>query len=255
MSPRLLAFLAFSSLFAVSSIAIAQPKSDPKPAEPAKAPAKEDKKPDAKPATDASPKGDGKDAAKDAVKDGTKADKKDEVKTPPTRAIADPAVLVFKVKDIDGKEVDLASFKGKVVLIVNVASKCGFTKQYAGLEKLYKDKKDQGLVILGFPCNDFNGQEPGSESEIKAFCTKEYGVTFPMFSKVRIKEDKSAKEPVHPLYAKLAAQRDPVGGEPKWNFTKYLVNRKGDVVARFDPKDKPSDEAFVKRVEELLGEK
>jgi len=177
-------------------------------------------------------------------------EKAPESKQPPTRAIADPAVLGFKMKDIDGKEVDLASFKGKVVLMVNVASKCGYTKQYAGLQKLYDDRKEKGLVVLGFPANDFGSQEPGTESEIKDFCTVNYKVTFPMFSKIVVKGEEA-----HPLYKKLAAQAAPVGGEPKWNFTKFLIDRKGNAVARFDSNVKPDSAELVKKIDELLAQK
>ena len=177
--------------------------------------------------------------------------------TPGTKTEAtDPRyVLGFKVKDIDGKEVDLSQYKGKVVVIVNVASKCGFTSQYEGLEKLYKDDKDKGLGILGFPANNFGGQEPGGESEIKDFCTSKFGVTFPMFSKVSVKGDD-----VSPLYKKLGEQPAPVGGAPKWNFTKFVVDRSGNVVARFDAarenvKTANLEKDLVKKVDELLAAK
>lgn len=135
------------------------------------------------------------------------ADDKKEEAVP--AAPVSPMVLAYTVKDIDGKDVDLASFKGQVVLIVNVASNCGYTPQYTGLQKLYTDKKDKGLVILGFPANNFGEQEPGSESEIKSFCTGKYNVTFPMFSKVSVKGDDQ-----HPLYKQLALQAKPIGGDP-----------------------------------------
>jgi len=159
-----------------------------------------------------------------------------------------PYVLDFTMKDIDGTDVDLARYKGKVLVIVNVASKCGFTGQYAGLETLYLVKKDAGLVVLGFPANDFGGQEPGSNEEIKEFCSATYKVTFPMFEKISVK----GKEQ-HPLYRRLAAQAEPVGGDPGWNFTKFVVNREGNVVARFDSRVKPEDSAFQKTIEELLA--
>lgn len=168
----------------------------------------------------------------------------------------DPAyVLDAKVNDIDGHEQDLAQYKGKVVVIVNVASKCGFTTQYEGLERLYEDKKDEGLVILGFPANDFNEQEPGTAEEIKTFCTSKYNVTFPMFDKVRVKGDDKT-----PLYAKLAAQPAPIGGEPKWNFTKFVVDRSGRVVHRVDAKREfartPNLEPeLLAKVDELLAAK
>ena len=220
----------------VSSATLAQDKAPAKPAEtPVKAPEKHEEK---------------KDEKKDHKPAEKPVEKAPEAKQPPTRTIADPAVLGFKLKDIDGKEVDLASFKGKVVLMVNVASKCGYTKQYAGLQKLYDEKKEKGLVILGFPCNQFNGQEPGTESEIKQFCTEKYQVNFPMFAKIDVKG-----ESAHPLYKKLSAQPDPVGGEPKWNFTKFLVDRKGNAIARFDSNVKPDAPELVKKIDELLAQK
>lgn len=174
---------------------------------------------------------------------------------PETPEAADAFVLGFKVKDIAGKEVDLAQYKGKVVLIVNVASKCGFTSQYEGLQKLYEKHQDAGLVILGFPANNFNGQEPGSEAEIAEFCRANYGVTFPLFAKISVKGPDQ-----HPLYQKLAALPEPLGGDPKWNFTKFVVNREGQVIARFDaqreyvrtPQLEPE---LVAKVEALLEKK
>lgn len=166
-------------------------------------------------------------------------------------APADPAyVLGFTVKSIDGKDVDLSQYKGKVVMIVNVASRCGLTPQYDALEKLYKAKKDAGLVILGFPANNFNGQEPGTDKEIAEFCTSKYSVTFPMFSKVSVKGADQA-----PLYKKITSLPKPMGEEPTWNFTKYLVDRDGKLVARFDPKTKPDDKAVTDRIDELLKAK
>ncbi len=162
----------------------------------------------------------------------------------------DPYVLGFKMKDIDGNEKNLEDFKGSVVLIVNVASKCGYTSQYKGLEKLYQDKKEKGLVIVGFPANNFGNQEPGTEADIKKFCTSEYSVTFPMFSKISVKGDDQ-----HPLYKQLAAQPAPVGGDPKWNFTKFLVDRNGNVVARFDTRTSPSDTELNRQIDDLLAKK
>jgi glutathione peroxidase len=166
-------------------------------------------------------------------------------------AAADPAyVLGYSMNDIDGKPVDLASFKGKVLLIVNVASNCGFTSQYSGLEKLYKDKHDKGFEILAFPANDFMGQEPGTNAEIKTFCTTKYNVTFPIFSKISVKGEKQ-----HPLYKQIASLPKPVGEEPGWNFTKYLVDRSGRVVARFGPRVTPDDKDLLARLNELLESK
>ncbi|MCC6970336.1 MAG: glutathione peroxidase [Phycisphaerales bacterium] len=154
------------------------------------------------------------------------------------------------MKDIDGNDKNLEDFKGSVVLMVNVASKCGYTSQYKGLEKLYQDKKEKGLVIIGFPANNFGNQEPGTEADIKKFCTGEYNVTFPMFSKISVKGDDQ-----HPLYKKLAAQPAPVGGDPKWNFTKFLVDRSGNVVARFDTRTAPSDTELNRQIDDLLANK
>lgn len=153
----------------------------------------------------------------------------------------------FKVKDIDGKLVDLSIYKDKVLLIVNTASKCGFTKQYAGLEELYKNYKDRGLVVLGFPCNQFGEQEPGDEAEIKEFCSLMYDVNFPMFAKVDVNGDNT-----DPLYKFLKNGATGVLGSEaiKWNFTKFLVNRKGEVVDRFASITAP--EALKRDIEKLL---
>lgn len=156
-------------------------------------------------------------------------------------------VLGFTVKSIDGTDVDLAKYKGKVLLVVNVASKCGLTPQYEQLEALYKQKKDDGLVILGFPANNFGGQEPGTDAEIKTFCTSKYNVTFPMFAKISVK---GADQ--HPLYKALCGQPAPIGGDPGWNFTKFVVDRQGRVQARFDSRVKPDDKALVAKIDELL---
>ncbi len=161
----------------------------------------------------------------------------------------DPYVLDHTMKRIDGTEEKLEVYKGKVVLIVNVASKCGYTKQYADLEALYKKYKDRGLVILGFPANNFGGQEPGSNKQIAEFCTERFGVTFPMFEKISVKGDD-----MHPLYKDITALPKPVGEGPNWNFTKYLVDREGDAVARYAPGDKPGGEKVTSRLRELLGE-
>ncbi len=161
-----------------------------------------------------------------------------------------PMVLSHTVKDIDGKDVNLADYKGKVVLIVNVASNCGFTYQYKGLQALYDEHKESGLVVLGFPANNFNGQEPGTNAEIKAFCETKYKVTFPMFAKISVKG-----EDQHPLFKQLQAQPGAIGGEPGWNFTKYLVDRSGNVVARYESRVKPDDATMVGKIKELLKAK
>lgn len=157
-------------------------------------------------------------------------------------------VLDYQMDSIQGEPVKLESFKGKVVLMVNVASRCGFTPQYAGLEKLYREHKDDGLVVIGFPANNFMGQEPGTNKEILEFCTGKYDVTFPMMGKISVKG-----KDAHPLYKQLAAQPDPIGGKPSWNFDKFLVNRSGEVVARFGPRTKPDDKDLVETIESLIS--
>jgi len=156
----------------------------------------------------------------------------------------------FTARTIDGDERSLGDFAGQALLIVNVASRCGFTPQYADLEKLYRDSKDQGLVVLGFPCNQFGAQEPGSESEIKQFCESRYDVTFPMFAKVDVHGDGQ-----HPLYGWLTGQEtSPEGpGEIPWNFNKFVLDRDGKVVARFPHSTKPTDPAVVEAVARALG--
>jgi glutathione peroxidase len=142
----------------------------------------------------------------------------------------------FTVDDITGHPVRLDRYKGKVLLVVNTASKCGFTPQYKGLEALYRKYRDQGLEVLGFPCNQFGGQEPGNEQEIATFCETNYGVTFPMFAKVDVNGDKAA-----PLYRHLKSAKPGLLGTEaiKWNFTKFLVDRSGKVIARYAPNDTP----------------
>ncbi|MBC7835898.1 MAG: glutathione peroxidase [Phycisphaerales bacterium] len=162
----------------------------------------------------------------------------------------DGYVLNHTIKAIDGTEIDLNSYKGKVVLIVNTASKCGLTPQYEGLQKLYEANKDKGLVILGFPANDFKEQEPGTNAQIATFCASTYQVAFPMFEKVTV-----LGKSQHPLYAQLTGQPEPVGSDIKWNFTKFLVDREGRVVARFEPKTAPDDAELVKKMEALLEAK
>jgi len=144
----------------------------------------------------------------------------------------------FKAKTLQGKDVPLSDFQGKVVLVVNTASKCGFTPQYEGLEKLYEAHKDQGLVILGFPCNQFGAQEPGSASEIGQFCQANYGVSFPMFEKIDVNGDAA-----HPLFRYLKHEKPGVLGTEriKWNFTKFLIGRDGKPVSRYAPITKPED--------------
>ncbi len=157
------------------------------------------------------------------------------------------SVYDFTMVRNDGKEESLSVYRGKVLLIVNVASRCGFTKQYEGLEALWRDYRDRGLVVLGFPCNQFGGQEPGSDAEILNFCSLTYNVTFPLFSKIAVNGKKA-----HPLYQYLKAQaKGALGMEAiKWNFTKFLIDREGKVVDRFASADTP--ESLRPRIEALL---
>ena len=154
------------------------------------------------------------------------------------------SVHEFTVNTISGKAESLADYKGKVVLVVNVASKCGYTPQYEGLEALYKKYKDRGLVVLGFPANNFMSQEPGSNDEIGAFCKSKYGVTFPMFSKISVKGDDKA-----PLYHFLTS----TGGEIPWNFTKFLVGKDGKPIQRFAPNVAPDAAELSGAIEKALG--
>ncbi|MEQ9205735.1 MAG: glutathione peroxidase [Phycisphaerales bacterium] len=158
-------------------------------------------------------------------------------------------VLGYEFEMLDGSTRSLEDFRGSVVMFVNVASACGLTPQYEGLEAMYQKYKDDGFVIVGFPANEFGAQEPGTNEEIALFCSNEYGVTFPMAGKIVVKGDG-----VHPLYAQLASQPEPIGGEPEWNFAKFLVNRKGEVVMRFPSRTAPEDAGLVSAVEGLLGE-
>jgi glutathione peroxidase len=155
----------------------------------------------------------------------------------------------FSATDIDGRERSLADFAGQVVLVVNVASKCGFTSQYEGLERLWRAYAERGFVVLGFPCNQFGHQEPGDESQIKAFCSANYDVTFPMFAKVDVNGDDA-----HPLFAWLKGERPGIFGTGaiKWNFTKFLIDRHGQVVKRYASKDSPA--SLAADLEALLGD-
>ena len=157
------------------------------------------------------------------------------------------SIYDFTVKDIHGKPVKLDSYRGRVMLIVNTASECGFTPQYKGLEFMYEKLHDKGLEVLGFPCNQFGGQEPGGEKEIAQFCEINFGVTFPMFAKVDVNGDDAA-----PLYRYLKAEKPGLLGSEaiKWNFTKFLVDREGNVVKRYAPNDTP--ESIAKDVEKAL---
>lgn len=157
--------------------------------------------------------------------------------------------LSGEVKTIEGKKQDLAEYQGKVVLVVNVASQCGHTPQYAGLQKLYEKYRDDGLVVLGFPANEFGKQEPGSDAEIKEFCTSKYNVTFPMFSKIVVKGEGQA-----PLYKHLTDKESnpKYAGPVTWNFEKFLIGRDGQVAGRFKPGLKPESEDLVKAIEREL---
>lgn len=157
-------------------------------------------------------------------------------------------VYEFKAKGIDGKEVPLSTYAGKPLLIVNVASKCGFTPQYEGLEKIYEKYKDKGFEVLGFPCNQFGAQEPGTEAEIKSFCELNFGVKFPLFAKIDVNGDNT-----HPLYQYLKKEQTGLLGSEaiKWNFTKFLIDREGKPVKRYGSADKPED--ITKDIESLLA--
>jgi glutathione peroxidase len=159
------------------------------------------------------------------------------------------SVYDFTMKSIDGKDVKLSSYRGKVVMIVNVASRCGFTPQYDGLQKVYQKYQGQGFVILGFPANNFMGQEPGTDEEIKTFCSMKYNVTFPLFSKISVKG-----ADIHPLYRFLTDKTtDPdFGGDISWNFNKFLIDKNGKIAARFASPDKPESDKVIQAIENAL---
>ena len=163
-------------------------------------------------------------------------------------ASAGSGLYNFTLNSIDGKPAPLADYKGKVLMIVNVASQCGYTPQYSALESIYEKYKDKGFVILGFPANNFGAQEPGTNEEIKTFCTRKYSVTFPMYAKISVKGDDQA-----PLYSYLTKQTAPgIGGDIKWNFTKFLVDRNGNVVQRFEPAVTPDSKEVTGAIEKQL---
>lgn len=166
--------------------------------------------------------------------------------TPPPRSVLD-----FTVRSIDGTDVPLSSYRGKVLLLVNVASQCGYTPQYKDLEALFRRYRDQGFMVLGFPANNFGEQEPGTDEEIREFCTATYGVTFDMFSKISVKGDDQ-----HPLYRFITTQGgdSTVTGEVKWNFQKYLVGRDGRVLGRYLSRVKPLSDELTGAVEKALAE-
>ena len=165
---------------------------------------------------------------------------------------ADAAGTIYDIplKDIDGNATSLKPYQGKVLLIVNVASKCGFTPQYAALEALFQKYKDQGLVVLGFPCNQFGHQEPGTDAEIKQFCTSKYDVTFPMFDKIDVNGPDR-----NPLYVLLAGKDSPFPGDIGWNFTKFLIGRDGKILNRFNSPVKPDSPEVAKAIEAALAAK
>jgi glutathione peroxidase len=154
------------------------------------------------------------------------------------------------VKDIDGQAGTLAPYKGRVLLIVNVASECGYTPQYTGLESLYETYKDKGFTILGVPCNQFGGQEPGSNKEIKEFCSATFHVSFPMLEKTDVNGAKR-----HPLYGVLAGTKSPAAGDIRWNFTKFLIGRDGQIIKRFESDAEPDSPAVTKAIEAALAAK
>ncbi|HEX9658615.1 MAG TPA: glutathione peroxidase [Bacteroidota bacterium] len=160
------------------------------------------------------------------------------------------SIYDFTMKSIDGKEVPLSRYKGKVLLVVNVASKCGYTPQYEGLQKLFRDYEEKGLVVLGFPANNFGGQEPGSNKDIQQFCQTEYGVTFDMFEKISVKgADK------HPLYQYLTSAKTngEIVGDIGWNFEKFLIGKNGEILGRYDKKVEPLSEQLVRDIKKALA--
>lgn len=161
------------------------------------------------------------------------------------------SVQDIPLKDIDGKPCSLKAYAGKVVLVVNVASQCGYTKQYKPLESTYRKYKDQGLVIVGVPSNDFGGQEPGTAADIKTFCSSKFDVTFPLMEKAGVKPGATQ----HPLYAALTGKDSPFPGDVKWNFGKFLIGRDGKILARFQSGDEPDSPAVTKAIETALAAK
>jgi glutathione peroxidase len=158
-------------------------------------------------------------------------------------------VLDRTMKRLDGTDEDLSTYQGKVVMLVNVASKCGLTPQYKGLQAIYDQYKGQGFEILGFPANNFMGQEPGTNEEIGEFCELTYGVNFPLFSKISVKG-----EGIDPLYQELTGMPEPIGGDVLWNFQKYLLNKRGEVVQKIMPQTTPESPEVIEAIEALLAE-
>lgn len=159
-----------------------------------------------------------------------------------------PSLFDIPLKNIDGKTASLKDYQGKVLLIVNVASECGYTPQYKGLQALQDEYKAQGFTILGFPCNDFGGQEPGGPEEIKTFCSTNYKVTFPLFEKIRVKG-----EGKHPLYEALTGASSPAAGEVGWNFTKFLIGKDGKILQRFDSEIEPESSEVTNAIKAALA--
>jgi glutathione peroxidase len=161
---------------------------------------------------------------------------------------AESSLYGIPLKDIEGKDTSLGAYQGNVLLVVNVASKCGFTPQYKGLEAIYEKYQARGLRVLGFPCNDFGAQEPGSNQTIKTFCSSQYQVTFPLFDKLHVKGPEQ-----HPLYRALTGKDSPYPGEIKWNFGKFLIGRDGKIIQRFESNAAPESPAVVAAIEAALA--
>ncbi len=167
-----------------------------------------------------------------------------------TVAVRAASIHDSAVKDINGKDASLKAYKGKVVLIVNVASQCGLTPQYKGLEAIHEKYKEKGFAVLGFPCNQFGGQEPGTNEEIKQFCSSKYNVTFPLFDKIDVNGPNR-----HPLYIQLAGKDSPFPGDIKWNFGKFLIGRDGAIIKRFEPRTAPDAPEVIGSIEAALAAK
>jgi len=165
-------------------------------------------------------------------------------------AASQPNLASIPLKDIKGKDTSLKDYQGKVLLVVNVASKCGYTPQYSSLEATHRKYADKGFAVLGFPCNDFGSQEPGSNEEIQTFCKTKYDVTFPLFDKLHVKGPEQ-----HPLYASLTGKDSPYPGDVKWNFGKFLIGRDGKILARWDSKAKPDSKEVTDAIEAALASK
>ena len=160
------------------------------------------------------------------------------------------SIYEIPLKDIDGKDTSLKSYQGKVLLVVNVASRCGLTPQYSALQALHDKYKERGFSVLAFPCNQFNGQEPGTNEEIKQFCSSKYHVTFPIFDKLEVNGQSR-----HPLYVALAGKESPFPGDIKWNFGKFLIGRDGKILKRFEPRTTPDSSEVTQAIEAALAAK